>query len=112
MKSAIDKLNELKESIREANMESFVEAWEHWVVMLESVVEDLEKVSGLMENQASRIDELENQIEELKDEDDWEEDPTIEVEVNGLPDQMKLEHIQEVFSRYTLEELESLIPRK
>lgn len=112
MKDVIEKLTELKESIHDANVESFVEAADDWVAMLETVVEDLTAVSGLLENQAHRIVALEEQVSELEEEGGWEEDPTIAVNVDSLPDQLKLAHIEEVFSQYSLEEIEMYLPKR
>lgn len=111
MRDIPDRLEELIQSITEATTEDFIDGCDHWVVLLKGVIDDVEDVVEELDKKDERIVELQNQVDELEGYDD-EDEHTIDIEVNGLPDQMKLEFIQTVFDQYSLEELEVLIPSK
>lgn len=111
--NAIEQLIELKASIQEADTNDFHNGAEHWAVKIDSIIQDLKVVGDQMEKDTNRITELQNQIDEMEEcSDDWDDDPRIAVEVNGLHDQMKLEYLSEVFSQYTFAEIESLLPKR
>lgn len=111
---AIDTLEGLKTLFDEASVEDFIDQAGQWSSQIAAAIDDLEAVSDQIDKDQDRISELQNQVDELQEEGLYDDDdePRIDVEVNGLPDQMKLEHLQEIFGQYTLAEIESALPKR